>query len=202
MKYGLYYNKEQIGDILFIVFNSNAIPNFTKKCGNCVVLYKNDELIGINIFNISEILKIKSHGFLPLINEEVLNVINSILQNADLEELEYQDKSGFVVAKIIDMEEHPESNHLHICTVDVGEEKPLQIVCGSYNAKIGMKVVCALPYTFMPNGQQIIPSKLLGIESYGMLCSGNELNLEEYIGKKGLLELDDSYNIGSDFWGL
>ena len=167
-----------------------------------MVLYKNDELIGINIFNISEILKIKSHGFLPLINEEVLNVINSILQNAGLEELEYQDKSGFVVAKIIDIEEHPESNHLHICTVDVGEEKPLQIVCGSYNAKIGMKVVCALPYTFMPNGQQIIPSKLLGIESYGMLCSGNELNLEEYIGKKGLLELDDSYNMGSDFWGL
>lgn len=201
MKYGLYYNKEKIGDVLIIIFNSNQIPNFVKTTENCKVLYKNDELVGINILNISKILKIKSHGYLPLINKEVLNVINSILINNGLEALPYQEKSGFVVSQIIDMEEHPESDHLHICKVDCGNDNFLQIVCGAYNAKVGMKVVCALPYTFMPNGQQIIPSKLLGIESNGMLCSGRELNLDGYDNVRGLLELDDTYKIGSDFWG-
>lgn len=201
MKYGLYYNKEKIGDVLIIIFNSNQIPNFVKTTENCKVLYKNDELVGINILNISKILKIKSHGYLPLINKEVLNVINSILINNGLEALPYQGKSGFVVSQIIDMEEHPESDHLHICKVDCGNDNFLQIVCGAYNAKVGMKVVCALPYTFMPNGQQIIPSKLLGIESNGMLCSGRELNLDGYDNVRGLLELDDTYKIGSDFWG-
>ena len=149
----------------------------------------------------SKILKIKSHGFLPLINKEVLDVINSILLNNGLEALPYQNESGFVVAKIIDMEEHPESDHLHICKVDCGNNNILQIVCGAYNAKVGMKVVCALPYAFMPNGQQIIPSKLLGIESNGMLCSGRELNLSGYDNVRGLLELDETYKIGNDFWG-
>ena len=201
MKYGLYYNKEKIGDVLIIIFKSNEIANFIKTTENCRVLYRNNELVGINILNISKILKIKSHGFLPLINKEVLDVINSILLNNGLEALPYQNESGFVVAKIIDMEEHPESDHLHICKVDCGNNNILQIVCGAYNAKVGMKVVCALPYAFMPNGQQIIPSKLLGIESNGMLCSGRELNLSGYDNVRGLLELDETYKIGNDFWG-
>ena len=139
MKYGLYYNKEKIGDVLIIIFKSNEIPNFIKTTENCRVLYRNNELVGINILNISKILKIKSHGFLPLINKEVLDVINSILLNNGLEALPYQNESGFVVAKIIDMEEHPESDHLHICKVDCGNNNILQIVCGAYNAKVGMK---------------------------------------------------------------
>ena len=52
----------------------------------------------------------------------------------------------------------------------------------------------------MPSGRQIIPGKLLGIESYGMLCSGRELALEGYENKRGLLELDDNYKVGSDFF--
>ena len=87
MKYGLYYNKEKIGDVLIIIFKSNEIPNFIKTTENCKVLYRNNELVGINILNISKILKIKSHGFLPLINKEVLDVINSILLNNGLEAL-------------------------------------------------------------------------------------------------------------------
>lgn len=199
--YGLYYNKEKLGDILFVIIEPNKIPNFEKKVENCMVLYQNEALIGINIFDISKIMKIKAKGFLPLVNKEFIDVINSILEVNDIEKLAYKEKSGFVVAKILVMEEHPESEHLHICTVDVGTEK-LQIVCGAYNAKENMKVVCALPYAFMPNGEQIIPSKLLGIESFGMLCSGRELNLEGYDEIRGLLELDDSYNVGEDFWRL
>ncbi len=200
MNYGLYYNKEKLGDILFVIFNSNDNPDFVKKVENCVVLYKNNEIIGYNIFNISEVFKIKAHGFLPNCNKELIGIINYILKNNNLPILELQKDSGFVIGKIISFEEHPDSEHLHICLVDIGEEKPLQIVCGAHNAKLDMKVVCAKPYAFMPNGQQIIPSKLLGIESYGMLCSGRELNLPGYENTRGLLEINDSYNIGEDFW--
>ena len=84
--------------------------------------------------------------------------------------------------------------------MNVGNEEKLQIVCGAHNAREGLKCVCATPYTFMPNGQQIIPNKLLGIESFGMLCSGRELGLEGFENKRGLLELDDSYLVGNDFF--
>ena len=52
----------------------------------------------------------------------------------------------------------------------------------------------------MPDGKQIVPGKLLKIDSFGMLCSGRELHLEGYENVHGLLELDDSYNIGDDFF--
>lgn len=199
-RYALYYDYESIGDVLLIVFDSNTIPNVIKRDNDVVSLYKDDKLIGINIFNISKIMKIKAKGYIPLVSDRVLEVINTILKNSNVPELPDQKDSGFKVAKIVDIEEHPDSEHLHICTVDIGEKEPLQIVCGAFNARKDLICVCATPYTFMPNGQSIIPNKLLGIDSYGMLCSGRELNLEGYEGKRGLLELDESYAIGSDFW--
>ena len=199
-RYALYYDYESIGDALLIVFDSTTIPNVIKRDNDVVSLYKDDKLIGINIFNISKIMKIKAKGYIPLVSDRVLEVINTILKNSNVAELPAQKDSGFKVAKIVNIEEHPDSEHLHICTVDIGEKELLQIVCGAFNARKDLICVCATPYTFMPNGQSIIPNKLLGIDSYGMLCSGRELNLEGYEGKRGLLELDESYAIGSDFW--
>src|SRR5574344_1497545 len=202
MKYAIYYNYKTIGDVLLIIFDSNAKPDKIIKKDDVVSLYKNDTLIGINIFNISEIMKIKADGLIPVLNEKMFSVINNILKNHDVPELEYQAESGFKVAKILTCEEHPDSEHLHVLTVDIGEEKPLDIVCGASNAREGLICVCATPLTFMPNGQQIIPSKLLGIQSNGMLCSGRELNLPGYENVHGLLELDAKYTIGSDFFKL
>lgn len=199
-RYALYYNKETIGDCLMIIFESNTIPDEVKKSNNVVSLYKDNRLIGINIFDISQIMKIKAHGFIPVIDSKILEIINSILKNANFPILDPEQDSGFKVALIEDIEEHPDSEHLHICTVNIGGEKPLQIVCGAANARVGLKCVCATPYTFMPNGQQIIPNKLLGIESFGMLCSGRELGLEGFENKRGLLELDETYTIGQDFF--
>lgn len=200
MKYALYYDYETIGDVLLVVIKPTVIPTKEVKINDVVALYNKDELIGINIFNISKVIKIKAKGLIPLINEDILNVINHILENANLEKLPIQIESGFRVAKIVDIDEHPDSEHLHICMVDIGDKEPLQIVCGASNARKDLVCVCATPFTFMPNGQQIIPNKLLGIQSNGMLCSGRELNLEGYEGKRGLLELSDEYKVGTDFW--
>ena len=200
MKYGMYYNYKTVGDVLMISYLPNEIPNKVISSNNVTSLYKDNDLVGINIFDISKVMKIKATGLITNLNINVLNVINSILKNNNVKELEEQKESGFKVGKILTLEEHPDSEHLHILTVDINTDKPLDIVCGAYNAKVGLKVVVATLYTFMPNGQQILPSKLLGVDSNGMLCSGRELNLEGYEGKRGLLELDDSYNIGDDFF--
>lgn len=200
MKYALYYDYETIGDVLLVVIKPTIIPTKEVKINDVVALYNKDELIGINIFNISKVIKIKAKGLIPLINEDILNVINHILENAHLDKLPIQTESGFRVAKIVDIDEHPDSEHLHICMVDIGDKEPLQIVCGASNARKDLVCVCATPFTFMPNGQQIIPNKLLGIQSNGMLCSSRELNLEGYEGKRGLLELSDEYKVGTDFW--
>lgn len=200
MKYAIYYNYKTIGDVLMIVFNSNAKPDRVVKKNDVVALYKDDTLIGINILNFSDVMKLKVDGFIPLINKKMLEVVNDLLVNASLSPLEEEKESGFRVAIIKDLEEHPESEHLHILKVDVGEKEDLDIVCGAYNARVGLKCVCALPYTFMPNGQQIIPSKLLGVQSNGMLCSGRELALPGYENKHGLLELDEKAVVGSDFF--
>lgn len=200
MKYAIYYNYKTIGDDLLIVFDSGAHPDDIKKNGDVVALYKDGKIVGINILNFSEIMKLKVDGFIPVINEKMLKIINDTLTNAGFEPLEAQKESGFRIAKIVECEEHPESEHLHILKVDVGNDELLDIVCGAFNARVGLKCVCALPYTFMPNGQRIIPSKLLGIQSNGMLCSGRELALPGYEGKHGLLELDENSIVGLDFF--
>ena len=199
-RYGVFYNYKTIGDVLLIIFDQRENPDEVIKQDDVVVIKKNKKIIGINIFNISKIMKIKANGFIPLLDDKVLDVINHILENHNLPILEKQKNSGFVVAKITSIEEHPDSDHLHICNVDVGEDKELQIVCGAFNAKKDLICVCALPYAFMPSGKQIIPGKLLGIDSNGMLCSGRELSLDGYENKRGLLELDDTYKIGTDFF--
>ena len=200
MKYGVYYNHETIGDILLIVFEPNIIPNKVIKHDNVVALYSNDKLVGYNFLNISEDIKIKADGYIPVMNDKVIDVLNYILKNHNLEPLDYLHESGFKVALIKEMEDHPDSDHLHILKVDVGEEKLLNIVCGSYNAKVGLKVVCASNGTFMPNGQQIIAGEVLGVFSEGMLCSGRELNIQGYENKKGLYILGDEYKVGDDFF--
>ena len=199
-RYGVFYNYKTRGDVLLIIFDQRENPDEVIKQDDVVVIKKNKKIIGINIFNISKIMKIKANGFIPLLDDKVLDVINHILENHNLPILEKQKNSGFVVAKITNIEEHPDSDHLHICNVDVGEDKELQIVCGAFNAKKDLICVCALPYAFMPSGKQIIPGKLLGIDSNGMLCSGRELSLDGYENKRGLLELDDTYKVGSDFF--
>ena len=76
-------------------------------------------------------------------------------------------------------------------------------MCGAKNARLGLLTVLALPYAYLPSGKQIVPNKLLGIESYGMLCSGKELALVGELNKPGLIELDETeYKVGDDFFAI
>ena len=130
--------------------------------------------------------------------KELANKMSSAgLEVEDIKTLAYGDH--LVIGQIVKCEDHPDSDHLHVCKVDVGSEV-LQIVCGAHNVCEGILVVCACENAVMPNGKLITPGKLRGVESYGMLCSAYELGLIDEP-KRGLLILDDTYVIGSEFRG-
>ena len=84
-----------------------------------------------------------------------------------------------VVGHVLERAAHPESDHLSVCTVDVGQPETLQIVCGAPNVAKGQNVPVATIGTTMPGGMEIKRAKLRGVESRGMICSGRELGLSE-----------------------
>ncbi len=95
---------------------------------------------------------------------------------------------GVVVGEIVKAEQHPDADKLRVCTVNVGISENLQIICGAPNAREGIKVAVATIGSVLPGDFKIKKAKLRGVESYGMLCSGKELQLSEE--SDGIMELD------------
>jgi phenylalanyl-tRNA synthetase beta chain len=106
-----------------------------------------------------------------------------------------------VVGEIKEAEQHPNADRLRVCKVDVGQGELLNIVCGAPNARVGIRVPCALVGAELPPGEDGKPflikvGKLRGVESQGMLCSARELKLSEDHG--GLLELAADAPLGQN----
>ena len=87
---------------------------------------------------------------------------------------------------------------MHVTTVEVADGEEHQIVCGAPNIAQGQKVVVALPGTLMPNGAQIWPGELRGVDSYGMICSARELGLPHAPQKRGIMVVPDSFEVGAE----
>jgi len=81
-----------------------------------------------------------------------------------------------VVGKILSLEKHPDADRLQVAKVDVGSEV-LQIVTGAQNVNVGDYIPVALVGSTLPGGKKISKGKLRGVESYGMMCSIEELGL-------------------------
>ena len=114
---------------------------------------------------------------------------------------------NLVVGKVLECVDHPNSDHLHICKVDIGTEV-IQIVCGASNVKENIKVIVALIGAILPGNFEIKKSVIRGVESYGMICSLSELALEDNTPEnyaKGIYILPADIEIGSDplsYFGL
>lgn len=108
--------------------------------------------------------------------------------------------NNLVVGKVIECKNHPDSDHLHVCKVDIGDEV-LNIVCGAPNVRENIKVVVAKAGAKLPGGE-IKKGVIRGAESNGMLCSKQELGLDnkflEEKDKTGIHELPDDAKIGED----
>lgn len=197
--YSLFYNYHLLGDVLLIIIENDKKPNRVEKKDDVILLFSDDNLIGVNIINISSIVKIKSVGKIVLPADPLIDVINNKLTPLGISPLPYVRDSGFHIGKVVSLEEHEESSHLHVLKVDVGDQI-LDIVCGAPNVKLGQKVVVAMVDTVMFDGTKIVPSTLLGVPSNGMLCSPRELCLENAPAKRGILVLDEDAIVGSDFF--
>ena len=108
--------------------------------------------------------------------------------------------TNLVIGEVTSCEMHPDSDHLHICKVNVGKET-LDIVCGAPNVREGIKVIVALPGATLPGGT-IKKGVIRGVESNGMLCSIEELGLDHKYLKpediEGICELGDDATVGED----
>jgi phenylalanyl-tRNA synthetase beta chain len=100
----------------------------------------------------------------------------------------------FVVGEIISVKKHSKADKLSVCQVSIGNDELLQIVCGCSSVAQGLKVVVATVGSKMPNGLEIKSCKLRGEVSNGMLCSANELGLNEI--SEGILHLESDAKLG------
>jgi len=101
-----------------------------------------------------------------------------------------------VVGRIVTAEPHPDADRLRVCTVDAGEDEPVQVVCGAPNARVGLATAFARVGGRLPDGTKLKKAKLRGVVSHGMLCSVVELGLGE--DRAGIMELDDDAPPGTD----
>ena len=103
--------------------------------------------------------------------------------------------AGVVVAKVLECEAHPNSDHLHITKVDDGTGEPLVVVCGAPNVAAGQKVLFARIGAVLPGDFKIKKSKIRGVESFGMICAEDELGIGE--SHDGIMVLPDDAVIGT-----
>lgn len=133
--------------------------------------------------------------------EEVAEALTSIgLETGSVEEVQTikGGLEGLVIGEVLTCEAHPNSDHLHVTTVNVGSGEPLQIVCGAPNVAAGQKVVVAVNGTKLYDGDKeftIKRSKLRGVESNGMICAEDEIGVGT--DHSGIIVLPDSAGVGT-----
>ncbi|MDR2087394.1 MAG: phenylalanine--tRNA ligase subunit beta [Dysgonamonadaceae bacterium] len=123
--------------------------------------------------------------YLPtaLSSEAIAEALTSIgLETGSIKEIEAikGGLKGLVIGQVLTCEPHPDSDHLHVTTVDTGSGEPLQIVCGAPNVAAGQKVVVATVGTQLYSGEEsftIKKSKIRGVESNGMICAEDEIGI-------------------------
>lgn len=198
----IFYNKEGVGDIFLISLQPVNQANFTYEKKDDVVKIVNSETgetAGFNLFNASNYVSFTVTKGLVDLTEELVAKLNEIINSHGFTDQLTADLSPkFVVGYVKEKEKHPQADKLSVCKVDVGTEI-LQIVCGALNVDAGQKVVVAKIGAVMPSGLVIQPAELRGISSQGMICSARELALPNAPEKKGILVLEDTYTVGTEF---
>lgn len=137
--------------------------------------------------------------FVDLSGLDDLKLINQFsLSTAEVEndiQFKGSDISGIVVAEIKSVENHPESKKLHLLKVDIGEEEPVDVVCGAPNVRVGMKTAFAKVGAKI--GEiEIAPRPLAGHMSYGMCCSESEIGISD--DHSGIMDITDDVKNGTD----
>ena len=129
--------------------------------------------------------------------DEVANALTMIGQEVEAIEIQGENLENVVIGQIVEFDRHPNSDRLTLLKVNVGEGEPLQIICGATNHKLNDKVVVAKIGATLPGDFKIKKSKIRDVESYGMLCSEEELGFAKE--SDGIIILSEDAPIGKEY---
>ena len=131
---------------------------------------------------------LKDHLDTNFNENKIIDKLTDIGLEVENVETQYSDLDGFLIAKILKTQKHPDADRLKVCDVDIGTKDSVKVVCGAPNAKEGLITIYAPPGTVIPKNQmKLVVSKIRGVTSYGMLCSESELDLSDE--SDGIVEL-------------
>lgn len=199
------YNSAALGDVLLLTTaNAQATEQLTQKSGDLIRIYRadNEQVVGYNLFNASHYLpELTTHRGQVFLSDDQVATVNQVLAQSDFDDTPLQADLApkFVIGQVKELVKHPDSDHLHIAQMDLGEDQLVQIVCGAPNIAADQKVVVAKVGAMMPSGKIIWPGKLRGVKSLGMICSARELNLPNAPQKRGILVLAADAPVGQAF---
>ena len=180
-----------VGDVLMLITanDKGEKVNFERKGKVArVFIEETGATVAWNIFEAKSLLaNLSGNGQVVLSSDDIETLNKELGKSGFSDVLVHDAQPKFVVAEIVEMEDHPDSDHLHICKVNVGFADPVQIVCGAPNAALGLKTVAALPGAMMPNGSLIFPGALRGLE----LPNAPEV--------RGIIELSSDLSAGKAF---
>ncbi len=135
---------------------------------------------------------LKQHLDTDLNDKEIINNLTNVGLEVESFENAPSELDDFIVAKILNAQQHPNADRLRVCDVDIGKSETVKVVCGAPNAKKGLFTVYAGPGAIIPKNQMKLSiSKIRGVTSYGMLCSEAELKLSDE--SEGITELSEKY---------
>lgn len=139
--------------------------------------------------------------YVDIADENITELTDKITKfGVNIEKVISNNIDKLVIGLVKKVEKHPDSDHLNVCQVDLGNEE-VQIVCGAPNVRENLKVIVATNGAILPGNFEIKKSKIRGIESNGMICALFELGLEEKTEEtyaKGITELDNDAPIGEN----
>lgn len=185
----IFYYRETMNDTMTLVINNNK-PTKVENHGEYSILFHDDILIGINVFNVSKKINLPNGFLYP--DDKIINLVDK-LTNMNVGQY---NNPKFIVGRIDEIIPVPNTN-LNQCLVFNGYAQ-MKIICGATNVKKDSKVVVANAGAALPSGIIINISKVMNVESEGMLCSRKELFNEDQK-SDGILILNDTYKVGSEF---
>ena len=189
--YALYYSYKRLGDVVICVFNNEKKATRSETRGRVIINYSNDEIVGYNIKDIKDIVKIKNEGMIYFPSKALIDVLNTILSTANVEPLEYKDNSGYFIGQVIEKDE------LYL-TIDCGGST-YNCVINDNTVNVNDKVVIAKVGTYLSNGEvvkeSVIDNKIINTH----VCTGVELGLLDV---NDVLILEEDAKVGKDFFSM
>ncbi|MFZ9703871.1 MAG: YtpR family tRNA-binding protein [Bacilli bacterium] len=192
------YQPTTLGDLLALYLQPNLTANRSIRHGDLVMIYHDQTLIGMNLYQPKTYLPALSSGILRRIEASWLETINALLKKAGVSEPLPPFHSGFSIGEITQVETHPHADQLLICQVNLGQ-KTIQVVTNSKKVKPLDKVVVALPGTLLNDGTFIQEGMMMQVASQGMFCSEKTLGISPET-QVGVFVLPQNAIIGKDFY--